>query len=104
MLTDIASEVLTSLERDGIAVIQNFLTADQLQGMRTAFDARLRHVRWNDIDGYEKERFRHVMEDVLTLDQGFVDSAIHPLVKETLHEYLGERYQLVEAKGWKSLP
>lgn len=104
MLTDISSDVLASLERDGIAVIQNFLTADQLQGMRTAFDARLRHVRWNDMDGYEKERFRHVIEDVLTLDQGFVDAALHPLVKETLHEYLGEQYQLVEAKGWRSLP
>jgi hypothetical protein len=104
MLTDISSDVLASLERDGIAVIQNFLTADQLQGMRTAFDARLRHVRWNDMDGYEKERFRHVIEDVLTLDQGFVDAALHPLVKETLREYLGERYQLVEAKGWRSLP
>jgi hypothetical protein len=104
MLTDIASDVLTSLERDGIVVMQNFLTADQLYGMRTAFDARLRHVRWNYMDGYEKERFRHVIEDVLTLDQGFIDAALHPLVKEILQEYLGEQYQLVEAKGWRSLP
>jgi len=104
MLTDIVSDVLRSLERDGVAVIPNFVSANQLQGMRAAFDARLRHVRWNDIDGYEKERFRHVIEDVLTLDQGFVDAALHPLVKETLREYVGEGYQLVEAKGWKSLP
>lgn len=104
MLTDIASDVLTSLERDGIVVMQNFLAADQLYRMRTAFDARLRHVRWNYMDGYEKERFRHVIEDVLTLDQGFIDAALRPLVKETLREYLGERYQLVEAKGWRSLP
>lgn len=104
MLTDTASDVLTSLEQNGIAVIQNFLTTNQLRGMKTAFDARLRHVRWNDIDGYEKERFRHVIEDVLTLDQGFVDAVLHPLVKDSLREYLGERYQLVEAKGWKSLP
>lgn len=104
MLTSTASELLTSLERDGIAVIQDFLTADQLEDMRTAFDSRLRHVRWNDIDGYERERFRHVIEDVLTLDQGFVDAALHPLIKETLREYLGDPYQLVEAKGWRSLP
>lgn len=104
MTTEIGSDVLTTLEQDGIAVIQSFLTADQFQGMRSAFDARLRHVRWNDMDGYEKERFRHVIEDVLTLDQGFVDAALHPLVKETLREYLGEGYQLVEAKGWRSLP
>jgi Phytanoyl-CoA dioxygenase (PhyH) len=104
MLTETTSNALIGLERDGIAVIPNFLTANQLQGMQTAFDARLRHVRWNEIDGYEKERFRHVIEDVLTLDQGFVDAALHPLVKETLREYVGEGYQLVEAKGWRSLP
>jgi hypothetical protein len=104
MLTDTISDVLRNLERDGVVVIPHFLRPDQLQGMKTAFDVRLRHVRWNDIDGYEKERFRHVIEDVLTLDQGFVDAALHPLVKETLREYVGEGYQLVEAKGWRSLP
>jgi hypothetical protein len=45
-----------------------------------------------------------MVQDVLTLDQGFVDAALHPLVKETLRGYLGESYELVEAKGWKSLP
>ena len=104
MLTDTTSGVLKGLERDGVVVLPNFLSPNQLQRMKIAFDARLRHVRWNDIDGYEKERFRHVIEDVLTLDQGFLDAALHPLVKETLREYVGERYQLVEAKGWRSLP
>ncbi|PYU29975.1 MAG: hypothetical protein DMG31_14930 [Acidobacteria bacterium] len=104
VLTNTASDVLTSLERDGIAVIQNFLTTNQLQRMQTAFEARLQHGRWDDIDGYEKERYRHVIEDVLTLGQGFVDAALHPLLKETLREYVGERYQLAEAKGWRSLP
>jgi hypothetical protein len=104
MLTDTTSDVLRSLDRDGVVVIPNFLSDNQLQRMKTAFDARLRHVRWNDIDGYQGERFRHVIEDVLPLDQGFVDAALHPLVKETLREYVGDRYQLVEAKGWRSLP
>jgi hypothetical protein len=105
MLTDTSNKVLASLERDGIAVLENFLTTDQLQSMRAAFDGRLQQVRWNDIDGYEKkERFRHMIEDVLTLEQGFVDAALHPLVKETLQEYIGENYRLAEAKGWKSLP
>jgi hypothetical protein len=104
MFTETANEVLTSLERDGIALLPQFVTDEQLRGMQTAFEARLQHVRWNDTDGYEKERFRHQLEDVLTLDQGFVDAALHPKVKETLREYLGDRYQLVEAKGWRSLP
>jgi hypothetical protein len=104
VLTDTVNEVLKSLERDGIAVIQDFLTPNQLQRMQTAFGARLRHMRWDDIDGYEKEQYRHLIEDVLTIDQGFVDAALHPLVKETVCEYVGEQYQLAEAKGWRSLP
>ncbi len=104
MLTTTANKILTNLDRDGIAVLPVFVTAERLRGMQTSFEARLQHVRWNDTEGYEKERFRHQLEDVLTLDQGFVDAALHPTVKETLREYLGERYQLVEAKGWRSLP
>ena len=45
-----------------------------------------------------------MVENVLTLDQGFVSTALQPLVKDTLRAYLGDRFQLVEAKGWRSLP
>ena len=45
-----------------------------------------------------------MVEDVLLLDQGFIDVAIHPLVKQVLDRYLGRAYELTEAKGWKSLP
>jgi hypothetical protein len=40
----------------------------------------------------------------LTLDQGFLDASLHPVVIDALHEYLGDTFELVEAKGWKSLP
>ena len=42
--------------------------------------------------------------NVLLLDQGFVDLGLHPLVKQILGRYLGTNYELTEAKGWKSLP
>ena len=45
-----------------------------------------------------------MVQDVLTLAQGFVDVALHPQVKEAAHDYLGDTFELVEAKGWKSLP
>src|ERR1051326_3372741 len=65
----------------------------------------LTHVRWNNFDGYLRpEVYRMMIEDLLMLAQGFVDVAIHPLVKEILARYLGPTYQLTEAKGWKSLP
>jgi Phytanoyl-CoA dioxygenase (PhyH) len=97
--------VVTELEERGIVLLPGLLTSEQLGGMQKAFATRLRRMRWNDVDGYEKtEPYRHMVQDVLTLDQGFVDLALHPRVKEILCEYLGSRYELVEAKGWKSLP
>ncbi len=99
------TRVLEQLERDGLAVLPGFIQGEQLANMQRAFESRLRRLRWNDFDGYEKtERYRHMVQDVLTLDQGFVDVGIHPLVKETLRSYIGPSYELVEAKGWKSLP
>ena len=100
-----AGRLVKQLEHEGIVLIPDLLTRDQLRGMQEVFAARLRRMRWNDADGYEKtEPYRHLVPDVLTLDQGFVDAALHPLVKEAVREYVGDRVELVEAKGWKSLP
>jgi len=93
------------LEKNGIVILHDLLAAEQLQGMQVAFNGRLRRMRWNNFDGYEKtERFRHMVEDVLTLDQGFVDAAVDPCIVRALRGYLGDSFALVEAKGWKSLP
>jgi hypothetical protein len=73
--------------------------------MQTAFVARLTNLRWNNFDGYEKtEPYRHMIEDVLLLDQGFVDLALHPIVKNIVKNYVGPNAELTEARGWKSLP
>jgi hypothetical protein len=97
-------EALATLERDGIVVLHNLLEDHAVLDMQHAFAARLSRVRWNDLDGYEKEVYRHVVPEVLLLAQGFVDLALHPLVKGILNRYLGSKYELTEAKGWKSLP
>ncbi len=97
--------LVAELEERGIVLLPNLLTGEQLSGMQRTFEARLRRLRWNNFDGYEKtELYRHMVQDVLTLDQGFVDLALHPIVTTVLREYLGSRVELVEAKGWKSLP
>ena len=97
--------LLSELETNGLVVLPAIVGADQLQEMQAAFEARLRHLRWNNCDGYQRtETYRLMVEDVLLLAQGFVDLALHPLVKEILLGYLGPTYQLTEAKGWKSLP
>jgi len=98
-------ELTTILERDGLIRLPSLLSASQLRGMQEAFQTRLQRMAWNDVPGFERtEMFRHMIQDVLVLDQGFLDVALHPLVKQVLHEYLGPHFQLVEAKGWRSLP
>jgi len=100
-----SSRLVDQLETDGLVILPNFIQGEMLTTMRRAFESRLKRMRWNDVDGYEKtERFRHMVHDVLQLEQGFVDVGLHPLVKEVLRGYLGDRFALVEAKGWKSLP
>ena len=97
--------LVSELEANGIVVLPNLLSAERLRDMQKAFAVKLRRMRWNNIDGYYKnEIYRHMVEDVLLLDQGFVDLALHPLVKDILNTYMGTNYELTEAKGWKSLP
>ena len=97
--------LIAELETNGIVVLPSLVSPEALREMRDAFAARLTHVRWNNFDGYMRsEVYRMMIEDLLTLAQGFVDVAIHPLVKEIVSRYVGPNYQLTEAKGWKSLP
>jgi len=100
-----AETILRELEQHGIVVLPGLVSPEQLRNMQTEFSRRLRHLRWNDVEGYQKtERHRHMIQDVLTLDQGFVDLALHPLMVEVIRSYVGPNFELVEAKGWKSLP
>jgi ectoine hydroxylase-related dioxygenase (phytanoyl-CoA dioxygenase family) len=97
--------LFSELDTNGVVVLPSIVSDEQLREMRHAFAAKLQHVRWNNIDGYQRtETYRHMVEDVLLLAQGFVDLALHPLVKAILSRYLGGSYQLTEAKGWRSLP
>jgi Phytanoyl-CoA dioxygenase (PhyH) len=99
------TSIVKELEDLGIARLPQLVSPETLRDMQTAFASRLSSMRWNDNDGYERtERFRLMIQDVLTLAQGFVTIALHPLVKEVLRGYLGESFELVEAKGWQSLP
>jgi hypothetical protein len=100
-----ANTLLMQLTSHGVVRLPSLLTAAQLRSIQDAFAARLQRLSWNDVMGYERtERYRHMIQDVLILDQGILDLALHPLVQEILRAYLGPEYQLVEAKGWLSLP
>src|SRR5947207_568472 len=90
-------DLFSRLEKDGIVVLPELVSPETLRAMQVAFAARLRQLRWNNLDGYQKtEPYRHMVEDVLVLDQGFVDLVLHPLVKGVLDRYLGHQYELTE--------
>ena len=98
-------QLALKLDTDGVVVLPPLLPSATLGAMQAAFDSRLQILRWNNFDGYQKtELYRLMVEDVLVLEQGFVDLVLHPLVKGVLNQYLGHQYELTEAKGWKSLP
>jgi hypothetical protein len=101
----VSERLLAALEEDGIAVISDMIPPTTLASMQRTFATRLRRLKWNNSEGYEKtSRYRHMVEDILMLDQGFLDVALHPGVLGALNQYLGESYVLAEAKGWLSLP
>ncbi len=97
--------LVRELETQGAVRLPALVSDATLRDMQAAFNSRLQAMRWNNHDGYERsERMRLMVQDVLTLSQGFVDIGLHPLVKGVLNGYLGATYELCEAKGWKSLP
>jgi len=101
----VIQSLTAKLEQDGIVLLPSLLSAEKLSGMQQTFGIRLRRLRWNNFDGYQKtEPYRHMVEDVLLLHQGFVDIALHPVVRGILNRYLGTSYELTEAKGWMSIP
>jgi Phytanoyl-CoA dioxygenase (PhyH) len=100
----VVDHLVAELEQNGVVVLPPLFTPLQIEAMQSAFEARLGGMRWNDLDGYEKEPLRDVLQDVLMLEQGFVNLALHPLVAKTLKRYIGSGFALTEAKGWRSLP
>ena len=103
--TSESDALFAELETDGIVALPSLVSAEHLRDMQSAFAARLKRMSWNNFDGYRQtELYRRMVEDVLLLDQGFVDLALDPLVKQILTRYLGMNYELVEAKGWQTLP
>ena len=72
--------VLAELQQNGVIVLPNLILPQQLSAMQDAFNSRLQRIRWNDFEGYEKERYRHVVPDLLTIEQAFVEIALHPLI------------------------
>jgi hypothetical protein len=97
-------ELVLALERDGVVRLPTLVSSEQLTRMQAAFTSRLDGLAFNNADGHHRTELKRMMvEDVLTLEQGFVDIGLHSLVIDTIRRYVGEPFELCEAKGWRSL-
>jgi hypothetical protein len=98
------NELVLALERDGVVRLPTLVSGEQLRRMQSAFTSRLNGLAFNNADGHHRTEVKRMMvEDVLSLEQGFVDIGLHPLVVETIRRYVGDPFELCEAKGWRSL-
>ncbi len=100
----LGSPVLEKLERDGVVMLPSLLSPHQLQRLQQSFNQALEHPSFNTWSGFEQnEKWRRLVENVLTLDPTAVSLALHPLVKGVLSSYLGPNFALVEARGWETI-
>ena len=53
--TSQVDQVFAELEQNGIVVLHDLIGGEQLAAMQRAFNVRLKRVRWNDVEGYERE-------------------------------------------------
>ena len=75
----VVEELCNELDRSGIVLLPRLISDKQLTSMQLAFEARLQRLRWNNFEGYEKtEPYRHMIEDVLLLDQARFPSDTPP--------------------------
>lgn len=98
-------DILQILEKDGVVVLENFLSHQALSSLQKTMESRLANGCWNTPFGYTNEdNFRLMLEDVLVMDENFQLAALDSRISDVFKSYLGPEYCLVEAKAWRSLP
>lgn len=98
------NRVLSQLEQDGIAVIEGLIPQDQLSLMQQCFEQNLSHPRFNTWTGYQQnEKWRLLIEDLLTLSPAFYYPIQNEQLMNICREYIGDKFQMTEARGWKTI-
>ncbi|WP_318406023.1 phytanoyl-CoA dioxygenase family protein [Photobacterium leiognathi] len=96
---------LKVLKRDGVVILPECITPDELSIMQQHFCSQLMRPAFNAWQGYaQTDRRRLMVDQVLTLDRLFCQLPLMPLIHQLVVGYLDETVCLQEAKGWQSLP
>jgi hypothetical protein len=98
------SDLVDALERDGVVVLPDMFDAATLSRLQASFERVLERPAFNTWVGYEQnEKWRLLVENALTVDPAVVRLALDPLLKSVLRRYIGDRFALTEARGWKTI-
>lgn len=96
--------VKSQLDENGIAVIEDALPTEILQKMQSTFVKQLAHPQFNTWNGYQQnEKWRLLIEDLLTLSPAFLYPVINDSLMEVCRQYIGDDFQMTEARGWKTI-
>ena len=89
--------VVAGIERDGYAIVENFIPRDQVAAMRADLTAVLDATPTgrNDFEGHKTRRIYALFAKTRCFDEW----AIHPLVTGVLDRTIGEYYQLSAPTG-----
>lgn len=97
-------QVLAELNDKGIAVIENFLPADELAQMQQCYEQNLAHPKFNTWNGYQQnEKWRLLIENLLTLSPAFLYPMRNDDVMSICRHYIGNKFQVTEVRGWQTI-
>ncbi|HZU72055.1 MAG TPA: phytanoyl-CoA dioxygenase family protein [Acidimicrobiales bacterium] len=93
----VAEDVLEALDRDGFAVLEGYLDADEVAAKKADLERVLRSVPTgrNDFEGFASRRIYALFAKTRTFDH----QAIDPLVMEVVGALLGPGFQLSAPVG-----
>lgn len=104
-LADTADMAAEILREDGIVALPPLLPPDRLARLQSEFRRALARPTWNAWQGYEQtEKWRLMVEHALLIDPTAAEVALHPLALGAIRAHVGPDAQLVEAKGWRTVP
>ena len=97
-------DVVEQLSKNGIAVLENFISVSEVVQKQQCYENSLRHSQFNTWQGYQQnERWRLLIENLLTLSPAFMFPIKNDDLMTICRVYIGEKFQVTEARGWKTI-
>lgn len=94
---------IEQLKKDGILILENFISEEMLSHMQEAFKNQLNHIQFNSTSGFQHyEMYRDFVEDLMALDASFVQFALKPELCAIVKGYISPNAIVSECRGWRT--